>query len=219
MNGKIDIERLSAYLDGELGADAAQDVETLAATDPAVAAALKAMQHANGEARRFLRQALPEAPDRLRATIEHGFAARGNGHRGSAPVSRWALPLAASILIAISGLVGGFLLSDMRLASHLAELEARQAADRQSFAAALQQVLETANSDRSVTWQGAATGAQATITPTRTYRSVSNHWCREFDERIVRDGITQDRTGLACRESPTAWRRVRTTIRNPDNTF
>lgn len=70
----------------------------------------------------------------------------------------------------------------------------------------VQETLENLASGDSGTWavDGVARGS---VTPTRTFRSASGHWCREFEERLfLTDGRQQRTLSVRCRAPDGTWK-------------
>ncbi len=197
---------LSAWLDGETPAEARDAVERRLQSDPESARILTEYREVDSYVRRSARDAEAARPSAaVYATIEKGFARRRTGASRRAR-ARLALPIAASIAI----LVSGGLWLEHRLTDRLARAEAETA----SFvAAAMQPALESAMSGESIPVGDRHAAVSGTVTPIRTYRSASSHWCREFKERLTVAGETIDRTAVACRESDGKWRRIETRVK------
>lgn len=52
-------------------------------------------------------------------------------------------------------------------------------------------------------------GTKVTITPLRTWRSVSGHYCREYRLTLAKPGSEPDRNrGVRCRESTGKWSKI-----------
>jgi surface antigen len=68
--------------------------------------------------------------------------------------------------------------------------------------------LETAKIGQAVTWRNPDSGAQYSVTPTRTWQEESGRYCREFETWGWIDGFEEKLRGTACREPDGAWRRV-----------
>ena len=68
--------------------------------------------------------------------------------------------------------------------------------------------LETARSGQQVTWTNPDTGADYTITPTRTYQRESGQYCRDFKSWGWIDGYEEELHGTACRAGDGSWRTV-----------
>lgn len=81
-------------------------------------------------------------------------------------------------------------------------------ADQLYAAQNYQQTLETAPTGQTSEWVNPDTGHSGTHTPTRTYRSDSGQYCREFQQTVTIGGRTEEAYGRACREEDGAWRIV-----------
>lgn len=81
-------------------------------------------------------------------------------------------------------------------------------ADQLHAAQNYQQTLETAPTGQTSEWVNPDTGHSGTHTPTRTYRSDSGQYCREFQQTVTVGGRTEEAYGRACREEDGAWRIV-----------
>lgn len=69
----------------------------------------------------------------------------------------------------------------------------------------VQRALERRPSGETEFWRitGVAAGR---VTPLRTWRSKSGHWCREYEERIeLADGRTQATRAIRCRTADGRW--------------
>jgi surface antigen len=67
------------------------------------------------------------------------------------------------------------------------------------------QALESGRTGQSTTWRNPDTGAEYTLTPTRTYNAV-NGPCREFTVNATIDGKPQTVDGTACRQEDGSWK-------------
>lgn len=77
--------------------------------------------------------------------------------------------------------------------------------DRLSLEAALQYSLERMVSGQAHSWQAAQGSANAHLTPLRTFRSASGHFCREYRARIKTGNRRAELHGIACRGSDAVW--------------
>jgi len=82
------------------------------------------------------------------------------------------------------------------------------AADRRESERAAQQAFETAPSGQSTGWTNPDSGNHGTITPTRTFQTANNEYCREFQQTVVIGGEEEQAHGTACRQSDGSWRIV-----------
>lgn len=70
---------------------------------------------------------------------------------------------------------------------------------------AVQSALETRPAGNSVHWSVRGV-AEGTVTPRRTWRSRSGHWCREYNEAVtLTDGRQYAALGIRCRNSQGRW--------------
>lgn len=70
-----------------------------------------------------------------------------------------------------------------------------------------QEVLETTPTYQSSTWRNPDSGAQYTVTPTRTYET-SQGPCREYETEAYIDGRRETVIGNACRQADGSWKAV-----------
>lgn len=196
-----DYERLMHYADGEVDDQERADIEVWLARD---AGARQTVAKLRGE-RSAIRAAFQQpagADDNLTATMDVAFANRAAASRartGRHRIVSWALPIAASIALAVVTGAATFGLAERRIDAAVAALAGAQAQDRQLTTAALEEALETRVSGDAVAWINPDTGVSGSVTPTRTFRATGGAWCREY-RREVRAAAFQDVTvGIACR--------------------
>jgi surface antigen len=67
---------------------------------------------------------------------------------------------------------------------------------------------ETAPVGQNITWYNPNTGAQGTITPTRTGQSSSGEQCREYQQTVTIGGKTEKAYGTACKQPNGGWKVV-----------
>ena len=203
--GAVKPDRISAYHDRELSPEAAARLRGTLAKDAEARALLAAFDRVDAETRASFDAELDEpVPLDLARSVRQGFAARRR--RAAARTAlRWAGPVAAAIAVVIVGSQW----VEQRIEHKLAEREVRIA---QLTDQAVQQALENALSGVAVAMSDHEVGSTVSITPIRTYQSESEHWCREFVERVMIRGEQVTRFGLACRESDGEWQRVQTRL-------
>ncbi|MHA1555042.1 MAG: hypothetical protein ACTSU0_11605 [Alphaproteobacteria bacterium] len=202
---EVTAEILSAYHDRELGLEETSRLRGGIAADAEARAVLDAFDRIDDAARESFAEDLDTPiPLDLARAVRSGLAARRR-HAIGRTVLRWAGPVAAAIAVVV---VGNHWV-DQRAGQALAERELQIAAltDR-----AVQDALENAVSGAVVSLADDKLSGVVSITPTRTYRSETKHWCREFVEDVVIDGKQTTRYGLACREAAGGWRRVQTRL-------
>ena len=195
-----ELEEISAWLDGETSEPAAREMSAKVVDDPLVGQTVAAYREIDAEVRAFARAHAAEPSLSLLAAVQAGFARRRHQER-SRGWMRAAMPFAASLVL----LIGGSVWMEHRVAERLANAKVEAG---HMVAAAVQQALETMQSGQAVTFGGADAPVAGTVTPVRTYRSKTRHWCREFEESVMISGEAWRRSGVACREPNGGWRRV-----------
>ncbi len=203
--GEVTAEMLSAYHDRELGLEETSRLRRSLADDAEARELLDAFDRIDEAVRESFAEDLDAPiPLDLARTVRAGLAARRRRTIGRT-VLRWVGPVAAALAVVVFGNHW----MEQRVGQALAEREVQIAAltDR-----AVQDALENALSGAVVSLTDDELAGVVSITPTRTYRSETKHWCREFVEDVVIDGKHTTRYGLACRESAGGWRRVQTRL-------
>ena len=71
-----------------------------------------------------------------------------------------------------------------------------------------QQAMETARTGQNVTWTNPDTGAEYSVTPTRTYRRENGQYCRDYKSWGWIDGYEEELHGTVCRADDGTWRKV-----------
>ena len=210
-NGGVTYEALSAFADGEMDGGSG-DFQARLADDPKARTLLEEISKVDDLVRAsFGAEAVQPVPDHLVAAVCSGFRKRRTRFDRNVRRARW-LPIAAAIIIAVTGLVGAFFVAEHRFEQRIAAYEERWNAGREALETALQEALENSTSGAELTFSANKDGISGHINPTRTYKSLSGHWCREFSEVIELSGTREFRTGLACREESGRWRRLETRV-------
>ena len=73
---------------------------------------------------------------------------------------------------------------------------------------AVQQTLETKLKHQSGRWEDPLNNTFGLVTPLRTYKSITGHYCREFMEVVTRKGAIKSSLQKACRTARGRWLRV-----------
>ncbi|NIA67722.1 hypothetical protein HBA54_03885 [Pelagibius litoralis] len=195
-------DSLQAYVDGELDPAAARDVEQRLASDMAAQAQVKSLRDAAALLRSAMQGPVNEdPPQHLIDTIDRGFAAR----RPTPRAKRWSPALAAALAMAVVAGVAGYLAGEYRVHSTLESLAARQAEDQRLLSDAVARALEETASGNKLAWRNPDSGTYGEVTPVRTYRSKSNHWCREYLAVKVAVDSEETTRAIACREADGNW--------------
>ncbi|RMD62509.1 MAG: hypothetical protein D6826_07225 [Alphaproteobacteria bacterium] len=94
-------------------------------------------------------------------------------------------------------------------AAHGALFERLAPSDAELARVALQETLETRPSEEIYLWRNERTGRSGAITPLRTFRIKSGHFCREYRETVIVERKLATRTGVACRADDGTWVQVK----------
>lgn len=78
--------------------------------------------------------------------------------------------------------------------------------DRQLADAAVQRALESSASGSRVDWHNEHSGNRGSVSPLRTYRSRSGHFCREYEENLRVGRQAARYRDTACRAQAGDWR-------------
>ncbi len=79
-------------------------------------------------------------------------------------------------------------------------------ADMAYYSRASQSTFETRRSGTTSTWVNPDSGNSGTITPTKTFKTANNTYCREFTQTINIGGKSQEGYGTACRQPDGSWK-------------
>ena len=71
--------------------------------------------------------------------------------------------------------------------------------------ATVQSTLEGAPSHSTRRWRGVSAGISGAVTPRRTFKIKTGHYCREFDESVTLDGKVTSERRTACRTGDGRW--------------
>ena len=206
---------LSAYLDGELGAEEAAAVEQALRESPAVRDELEQLRaldallcDAGGG---LVKEPLPiDLVSSVHQRIFGEKPAKAEGKGAVSSLRPW-LPLRAATAAAalIAGLLAfpaGYYLSSVQHEQRLAELTSQIESDRLAFAQFVAEALERRLSGETAAWQNDQSGSSGTVTPVRTFRNANGEWCREYREEINLAEDYRSRRAIACRSSEGQWR-------------
>lgn len=73
----------------------------------------------------------------------------------------------------------------------------------------VQEALESALSNQNRRWVGARNGTYGFVTPLRTFRITTGHYCRDFLETVARGASVLSVTKTACRDDDGQWKEIR----------
>lgn len=213
MTGRIDMESLVAYVDGELGAAELRRIEAALADDPEARRSVRELRESAALLRSAFNETLNEpVPTRVLEVINTGVAeratekARGTSRGGSWGSPSWPWALAASLAALFIGFGGSFFFADYRIGQELARLESARDADRQARDDAVFQALEKHVSGQTVAWENPDSGSRGQVTPVRTFKNRQGQWCREYKAQDFIADTPRIRHAIACREPEGLWR-------------
>lgn len=201
---EIDDTILMSYIDGELDAETAREVEEALAGSAALRAKAVSFKDSAALVRTAYGHVLHEpVPEVLRETVLS--AAGKTSSRRSVWRQSKAMLLAASLALLMLGFGAGSYVRTilpMGVDSAPQRHEVRLAPDRMAL---LQKVLETSASGTKVSWDGAAAGSTGTIELIRTFRNKQGRYCREFKEILSAAGGHDTAYEVACRLPKGGW--------------
>ena len=205
----IDAELLMRYADNEVGLSERRLVEKQLNNDPTARDLLASFRDQRTGLASAL--ALSEDEEGLRScerAIDRALERRRRQQRW-AEVRRWALPIAASLLITLAGSLLSAQYAEQRARSETTRILAElAAAEEETHQLALQtriEALERMLSGDTLTWANEGSGSEGSITPLRTYQTPDGRWCREYHERTSSQTSEDERLSIACRDSEGRW--------------
>ena len=80
--------------------------------------------------------------------------------------------------------------------------------DRMHAAQTSNAALEGNRAGQMSSWNNPDSGNSGNFTPTRTYRTSSGQYCREYQQTVMVGGREQSSYGTACRQPDGSWRIV-----------
>lgn len=183
-------ELITAYHDGELGADASAQARRLIETDPEAGRYLEKLARLDNTLRRAFDPILERpVPTRIQSMV------RGpQRHRLWLPAA-----LAASLLLfAVAVAVVRQVTVDQQIQDQLAQVQ-------QQIAQLRNTTLENIPSGTKASWVAPAGRTRVEVMPVQTYKTPENRFCREYEERIEDARGVEIRRGIACRAGKGLW--------------
>lgn len=205
---------IGALIDGELDENEVLALEKRLFSELSARSLFRGMADDDRRLKQAFLSSRQEGSAELMATIDQGFRERRGAPSGFAPrqARSWWIQAAAAVVLVVGSAYSTMQLMENRLDKTLTAFAAQAEADRRLVGNALRQALETKGSGQRVSMEEFG-GAGGSVTPIRTYKSVSGHWCREYVRDIQLDGRLIDVRGVACRTSDGEWVTVSA---NPD---
>lgn len=224
LQNAVAFERLTAYVDGELSAAQALEVEAALASDAKARETVDLLRRDSLLVRAAFDESLTEPlPDGLLKTLDAAVVQKGWEEQprtrkgaGRLPLGMrilgqmtgqisWRLALGGSLAAFVFGLFVSYQLLDARLEQRLAAFSAQQESDRALHNATLEAALEDYVSGESATWHNPESGSRGEITPIRTFKNPQGNWCREYASREMRGEEQEERKAIACRQDDGRW--------------
>ncbi|MEC7490264.1 MAG: RT0821/Lpp0805 family surface protein [Pseudomonadota bacterium] len=78
-------------------------------------------------------------------------------------------------------------------------------ADRALMRKTSQHSMEKSKDGNTAKWNNPNNGNKGSVTPTKTYQTVSGQYCREYQQTVTVGGRTQEAYGTACRRVDGTW--------------
>lgn len=220
----LDDSTLIAYVDGELDAQTAREVEAKLADNPEAQAFVDRLREIAALSHVAFNDTLHEpVPQHLRTAVMDALQAAtpapqapSSGANDGANVvtfkpqarTSWtkAVPLAAAFAGLLLGMGGGFQYSEVssQKSMQLASMSLMQ--DQAAMDTALNKALEVNLSGNELAWRNPDSGRSAVFTPVRTYQDKSGKYCREYRKDVNQGGATETTYGLACRTDEGQWK-------------
>lgn len=222
----LDESTLIAYVDGELDAATAREVETMLSDDAQAQQLVKRLREIAALSRIAFNDTLHDRvpqklQDALTAQLEQSSteAAQQAAPQDTAVVAfhprpqvRWgaswgkALPLAAAFTGLLLGLGGGFQYSETNTQKSIQLASMSLMQDQAAMETALNQALEVNLSNNELAWRNPNSGRSAVFTPVHTYQDKSGKYCREYRKDVTTQDQTETTYGLACRTDEGSWK-------------
>ena len=78
-------------------------------------------------------------------------------------------------------------------------------ADRALMRKTPQYSMDKSKDGNTAKWNNPNNGNKGSVTPTKTYQTVSGQYCREYQQTVTVGGRTQEAYGTACRRADGTW--------------
>lgn len=209
---KLDETMMMAYVDGELDAEAAGEIEMALAREPEARKFVDQLRQNTAAVRAAFNDPMHEdIPSRLMAELapagHRGIEATAWPRRrqGAGRLRRYLMPLAASFIALVVGVGGGYALYGLTDPFTLEVAGGEEASDDGHIADMIFRALETKTSGREFAWRNAATGHSGTVATIKGFVTSGGQICREFRSVISLGAETRTRHGLGCGIADGSW--------------
>ena len=222
---KLDETTLMAYVDGELDAETAREIEMALAREPEARNIVARLRQNTTMVRAAFNDPMhEEIPSRLMAPLMAEPAPSGHRgiegsasprrHQGAGRLARYVMPVAASFIALVVGVGGGYALFGLTDPFTLEVASGEEASDDGHIADVIYRALETKTGGREFTWRNAATGHSGAVATIKGFVTSGGQICREFRSTISLGAETRTRHGLGCRLKDGNWETLWLQARN-----
>jgi surface antigen len=229
---KFDEMMLMAYVDGELDAETAREIEVALALDPEAQKIVDQLRQSTAMVRAAFNDPMHrEVPSHLMARLTGRLTAEPepSGHRGiegaarrprqgETRLARYLMPVAASFIALVVGVGGGYALFGLTDSFTIEVASGGEAADDGHIADVIYRALETKAGGREITWRNAATGHSGAVATIKGFVTSGGQVCREFRSTVTLPAETRARPrirhGLGCRLKDGSWETLWLQARN-----
>ncbi|MET1416206.1 hypothetical protein ABVF61_28310 [Roseibium sp. HPY-6] len=203
-------ESIGKILDGEASSEERGDLQKEIDGSDGGAGLMRALAEDNALLQSAIPADVPEASmARFRDIIDQEFE-----KRDVVPLPRsqpfWSSPMvqiaASVVMVACTFLFTAFWMQS-RMDNAVASLAAHMETERILLAQTVQEALETRVSGEPV-YIGQEGAWTDVLTPIKTYKSKSGHWCREYVRQTTFGGLDLTIQGTACRDENGTWTTV-----------
>ncbi|WFE90245.1 hypothetical protein K1718_02535 [Roseibium porphyridii] len=204
------VEKIGKILDREIGDQDRAELLSDIRQSPKGNELLRLMSQDDFVLQSAMPAAIPdESMDRFQGLIDREFEKRGVGSTPRRfPAWTGSLVQVAAALILVAGTFAFTTFwMQSRMDDAVSSLAAHMETERMLLAQSVQEALETKVSGEPV-FVGQEGNWSEVLTPIKTYRSKSGHWCRQYIRETTFGGLDLSIRGTACRDVNGTWTTV-----------
>ena len=210
---------LNAYVDGVLPEPQMREFEEKLKRSPAAQAYVAASKRLNELGRISLeRAAVRPIPRGLESALEE-FENQKDSSARRTYLNHPFFAMAASLGLMAIGYFLGFFSAERGIQQQMLTVDALMEQTRSEVRSELNRVLEYTPSGTRVSWESDRHNVSAVLLPVRTLKTQDKHYCREFKETLLIDGVREERHGLSCRVGKERWETRMILPNDNKNTF
>jgi surface antigen len=204
------IEKIGRILDGDVSGE--ERVVLLAEIEqiPGAQELLQEMSEDNERLTQAISASIPqESLDRFEAVIDVEFDSRisARPQKRARPWMRTGFQIAATLVLVAGTFAFTSFWMQSRMDDAVASLAAHMETERILLAQTVQNALETKMSGEPVHISQEGNWSEI-LTPIKTYKSKSGHWCRQYLRQTTFGGLDLSIRGTACRDQNGTWTTV-----------